>query len=125
MTNPIHFKKRIQETLSQDYKIEFLGDNFDKIVIEINNKLEKRIISWIKDINYRLIIPISVNIKKDYKKWLIKDLLVFRFPFSINNIKYRILLVKVKNSVYIEFHLGKHEYYDKIRKNLGLKSSSN
>lgn len=121
MTNPIQFKKKIQEILSQNYNIEFLGNNFDKIVLEINKNLEERIIIWLKYINKRLVIPLSINIKKEYKKWIIKDLLVFRFPFSINNIQYRILLVKVKNSVYIEFHLGKHNYYDKMRKELGLK----
>jgi hypothetical protein len=121
MTDPIQFKREIQEKLSQDYNIEFLGNNFDKIVLEINKKLKEKIILWIKDINKKLVIPLSVNINKNYKKWIIKDLLVFRLPFSINNIEYRILLVKVKNSVYIEFHLGKHNYYDKIRKDLGLR----
>jgi hypothetical protein len=121
MTNPIQFKKKIQETLSQDYNIEFLGDNFDKIVLEINSKLEEKIILWVNNINQKLIIPLSSNVNKNYKRWIIKDLLVFRFPFSINNIEYRILLVKVKNLVYVEFHLGKHKYYDKIRKDLGLR----
>ncbi len=62
--------------------------------------------------------------KKQYKEWAINDLLTFRYPFSINNNEYRILFVKVKNSIYIEFHLGDHKYYDKVRKELDLKKGS-
>ncbi|MFH0876261.1 MAG: hypothetical protein V1859_10070 [archaeon] len=48
------------------------------------------------------------------------ELLTFRHAFNLDNIEYRILFVKVKNSIYIEFHLGDHKYYDKVRKSLGL-----
>ena len=58
--------------------------------------------------------------KKPYKEWMINELLTFRYPFSIRNTEYRILFVKVKNSAYIKFHLGDHNYYDKVRKNLSL-----
>ncbi len=33
-------------------------------------------------------------------------------------------LVKVKNSIYIEFHLGGHKYYDKVRKDLDIKKGN-
>lgn len=52
------------------------------------------------------------------------ELLVFRYPFSIQNTSYRILLVKVKNSFSIEFHLGDHKYYDKVRTDLNLAGRS-
>ena len=47
--------------------------------------------------------------------------------------KYHELIIKtlkkitnnqVKNIIYIEFHMGNHKYYDKIRKELSLKQSS-
>ncbi len=72
----------------------------------------------IKEVLERDIQPIVVGSKKSYKQWTVAELLIFRYPFSIGNTKYRILLVKVKNSVYIEFHLGDHKYYDKVRKEL-------
>jgi hypothetical protein len=62
--------------------------------------------------------------RKEYKEWIINQLLVFRYPFIVNNTEYRILFVKVKNSLYIEFHVGDHKYYDKVRKDLSLKKSS-
>lgn len=30
----------------------------------------------------------------------------------------------LKNSLYIEFHVDNHKYYDKVRKDLSLKKSS-
>ena len=59
-------------------------------------------------------------INKKYKQWQTTQLLSFRKALTINNVPYRILLIKVKNQYYIEFHLGKHKYYDKIRNLLGL-----
>jgi hypothetical protein len=52
------------------------------------------------------------------------QLLVFRHPMTIAKNEYRILFVKVKNSFYIEFHLGDHKYYDKVRKSMDLKKTS-
>ncbi|MBS3140244.1 hypothetical protein J4479_04540 [Candidatus Woesearchaeota archaeon] len=31
MVNPKEFKKKIEVSISQDYKVEFLGKNFDQI----------------------------------------------------------------------------------------------
>ncbi len=39
---------------------------------------------------------------------------------DIQGTEYRILLIKLKNSFYIEFHLGSHKYYDKLRSRLEL-----
>lgn len=120
MVNPETFKRKIELVLSQDYKVEFLGKNFNQIVkLLAENKAEK-IHQWIKEVIERKIEPIYVGSKKQYKEWAINELLTFRYPFSIDNTEYRILFVKVKNSLYIEFHLGDHKYYDKVRKNLSL-----
>lgn len=61
--------------------------------------------------------------KKHYKEWQLNDLLTFRYPFKIESTEYRILFVKVKNAVYVEFHLGDHKYYDKVRKDLNLREN--
>jgi hypothetical protein len=47
-----------------------------------------------------------------------------QYELNINGIDYRILFIKVKNSFFIEFHLGDHKYYDKVRKHLDLKKTS-
>lgn len=124
MVNPDEFKRRIETSISQDYKIEFLGKNFDQIVALLTESRAEKIHRWVKDIVERKIQPISIGSKKPYKEWTVNELLTFRYPFSIENTEYRILFVKVKNSVYIEFHLGDHKYYDKVRKDFDLKKSN-
>jgi len=124
MVNQDEFKKRIEANISQDYKVEFLGKNFEQIVNLLTETKAEKIYQWIKDIVERKIEPISVGSKKTYKEWEVNELLTFRYPFSIGNTEYRILFVKVKNFVYIEFHLGDHKYYDKVRKDLDLKKST-
>lgn len=121
MVNPDEFRKRIEELISQDYKVEFLGKNFEQIVNLLTEVKAEKMYGWVKEIIDRKIQPISIGSKKPYKEWTINELLTFRYPFSIENTEYRILFVKVKNSVYIEFHLGDHKYYDKVRKDLDLK----
>ncbi|MEK6969285.1 MAG: hypothetical protein AABW48_02560 [Nanoarchaeota archaeon] len=120
MVNPDEFKHKIESALSQEYEIEFLGKNFDQIVKLLTDNKAEKIYHWIKEVIERKIEPIYVGSKKQYKNWAINELLAFRYPFSIDNTEYRILFVKVKNSLYIEFHLGDHKYYDKVRKNLSL-----
>ena len=122
MVDSDHFKTQIERIISQDYKIEFLGKNFDKIVGLLTDKKADNISYWIQRVIKKDIQPIVVGSKKPYKDWTMNELLVFRYPFIISNIDYRILFVKVKNSIYIEFHLGDHKYYDKVRKNLILKN---
>jgi len=118
------FKNKIRELIFQDCKVEFLGENFDGIVRELSDKRAEKIYEWIKSVIEKKIQPISIGSEKNYKNWQINELLVFRHPFTINNNEYRILFVKIKNSFYIEFHLGDHKYYDKVRKDLDLKKSS-
>jgi hypothetical protein len=124
MVNPTEFKESIKKIISQEYQIEFLGDNFDKIVNLLTETKAEKIFSWLNEVLKQNITPLSVVSKKQYKQWEIKELLVFRYPMVISNNEYRILFVKVKNSFYIEFHLGDHKYYDKVRKNMDLKKSS-
>lgn len=120
MVNPYEFRKKIEEGVSQDYKVEFLGKNFDQIVNLLTENNAEKIYHWVKNIVDKTVQPIVIGSKKTYKEWTVNELLTFRYPFSIGNMEYRILFVKVKNSVYIEFHLGDHKYYDKVRKYLDL-----
>ncbi len=124
MVEPKEFKNHIRKIVSQDYQLEFLGKEFDFIANSLTETKAKKIYQWISRIIERSVQPITISSKKPYKKWPINQLLTFRYPVNINNVEYRILLVKVKNSMYVEFHLGDHNYYDKIRKDLNLKKGS-
>lgn len=124
MVSPDDFKQRIEQIISQKYKIEFLGKNFEQIANLMTASKADDIYRWLAEVVSKEVQPIMVGSKKPYKEWTINQLLVFRHPFNINNIEYRILFVKVKNSIYIEFHLGDHKYYDKVRKDLNLKTTS-
>lgn len=124
MVDADNFKQKIRELISQKYEIKFLGDNFNKIVDSMNENNAEKIYFWINNVIARNIQPITLGAKAKYKDWTINQLLVFRHPFTLKNNKYRILFVKIKNSIYIEFHLGDHDYYDKIRKNLNIKQGN-
>jgi len=124
MVDPDNFKRKIRAIISQDYQLEFLGHNFDQIVLLLTETKAEKMYQWLNEVVERKIEPIVIGSQKPYKEWMIKELLTFRYPFSIENTEYRILFVKVKNSVYIEFHLGDHKYYDKVRKDLNLKKGS-
>lgn len=41
------FKENIRSKLSQDYKLEFLGDNFDKIVKSLSESKAEEIYRWV------------------------------------------------------------------------------
>jgi hypothetical protein len=121
MADAENFKRNIQDIISQEYKVEFLGKNFEDTVKSMTDNKSEKIYSWVME---KRIQPILVGSEKKYKEWPISELLTFRHQFSIGTTEYRILFVKVKNSIYIEFHLGDHKYYDKVRKDLELKKSS-
>ena len=123
MVNPQEFKKKVESIIAQKYRVEFLGKNFDQIVSFLTEAKAEKIYLWLGEIMQKNIQPIIVGSKKQYKEWNVNELLTFRYPFSIENTEYRILFVKVKNSIYIEFHLGDHKYYDKVRKDLDLKKN--
>ena len=122
VADPLLFKQRIVSILSQEYKVEFLGKDFDYIVGLLSDSNAEKIFNWVQDVMDKSVQPIVVGSRKKYKEWSMNELLTFRYPFTVGNSQYRILFVKVKNSVYIEFHLGDHKYYDKVRKELDMKN---
>lgn len=109
--------------MSQDYQVEFLGKNFDNVVKLLSESKTEKIYAWINNVVNKRIQPIVIGSKKQYKEWIVGELLTFRYPFVIGNTEYRILFVKVKSSIYVEFHLGDHKYYDKVRKDLDIKNN--
>ncbi len=123
MVDAAIFKNKIVSLISQDYQVEFLGHDFNQIVSLLTEAKAEKIYRWVLEVIGKTIRPIVSNSPKTYKNWAVKELLVFRHPFTIQNNEYRILFVKVKNLIYIEFHLGDHRYYDKVRKDLALKKS--
>ena len=125
MVDPQEFRKKVETIVAQDYKVEFLGKNFDQIVNLLTETKAEKIYAWLAEVIQKKIQPIIIGSKKQYKEWSVNELLTFRYPFSIENTEYRILFVKVKNSIYIEFHLGDHKYYDKVLEELDLKKSNN
>ncbi len=121
MVNPDEFKEKITDTISQDYKIEFYGDDFEKTVEKISETKSEKIYAWVKQVVEDNIAPIMKNIKnKKYKGIPLNQLLSFRKEIRIIGNEHRIMIIKIKSSNFIEFHLGQHKYYDKLRKDLGL-----
>jgi hypothetical protein len=121
MVDIITFKERIQNILTQRSKIDFYGDDFEKIVMMFSEIQANELYSWVEKIIKKEIQPILPRkSNKNYKQWPINDLIVFLRKFNISNTEYRIILLKVKNKDYIEFNLGKHDYYDSLRYSLGL-----
>ncbi len=117
------FKEKVKSIIAPSTTLEFLGKELDLIVEKLSEIQAKKIYQWLTEVQEKAVQPILVGSKKSYKEWNLNQLLVFRYPLNIDNHEYRILLVKVKNSWYIEFHLGDHKYYDRVRKDLDLKRS--
>jgi hypothetical protein len=120
LADPKLFKEKIKQEISQEYQLEFVGDDFDAIVDKLSDTKADKIHQWVERVVQKDIQPIFIGDTKRYKGHPLHELMTFRYPFEIENVNYRILLIKVKNSVYIEFHLGDHKYYDKVRKDLKL-----
>lgn len=121
MVDVKEFKQKVIDAISQEFTIEFYGDDFDKTVERISETKAKKIYSWVKQVVEDNIAPIMKNIKnKKYKGIPLNQLLSFRKEIQISGNDHRIMIIKIKGSYYIEFHLGQHKYYDKLRKGLGL-----
>ncbi len=121
MVNPEEFKQRIIDIVSQEYRIDFLGTDFDKTIEKISETKAEKIFKWVAEVVEENIAPIMKNIKdKKYKGIPLNQLLSFRKELQISGNDYRIMIIKIKGSYYIEFHLGQHKYYDSLRKDLGL-----
>lgn len=68
MVNSIEFKQNVEKLLSQSYKVEFLGKNFDQIIELMPESMEQSIYKWLSNIVIKNIQPITVASKKPYKE---------------------------------------------------------
>ena len=119
------FKTTIRGIINQMYRLGFFGDDFDKTVDSISPIKAEKIYSWVKNVCDDKITPLMKNLSnKKYKGIPLSNLMSFRKEIQISGNDHRIMLIKIKSSDYIEFHLGDHKYYDKVRKELDLKKNS-
>ena len=105
------------EELKQEIKRIFgeqiiFNKEFDYYAEDIKN-LSLTLLDWCQLINERKVPPIS--------KSILKDNIVFIKKIGSSS---RCVVIKIKNREFKEIHLGDHNYYDKLTKDLGLKKSS-
>lgn len=86
--------------------------SFGKYALTIKN-LETNLLDW--RINVR-----DDEIKLNFPKKL-DDGIIFIKKIGSSN---RCTIIKIKNGKFKEIHLGDHDYYDDLRKKLGLKQDS-
>lgn len=84
---------------------------FDSLALNIKN-IDSNLIEWCKQIVLKKIVPIPTSKT---------DSIVFIKKIGSSN---RCIIIKIKNGEFKEIHLGNHEYYDSLRKNLGLKKDN-
>jgi len=113
---PAAFRERVVLILGNP--VEFLGAGFDDIVRSLTPGVEERLFSWLERVAARKEKGMAPD--AGYRGYAWHQLLIFRFPFSLESGRHRVLVVKVKNARYVEFHLGGHQYYDEVRSRLGV-----
>lgn len=121
MVNADEFKGKIEKIISQDFGIGFFGDDFNKTIKQLTETKANSVYSWVEEVKKNNIVPIMKNRPdKKYKGTPLTKILSFRKEITISGNDHRIMLIKIKADGYIEFHIGKHKYYDKLRRDLGL-----
>ena len=102
-----NFKKEVTAILGKE--IEFDG-HVNKIIENIPEERQKRILEWVGNCVRGIIIPEPC---KNYR-----HLIAFIYKSSDNRISG--ILTKEKNVYFIELFLDKHKYYDQKRRYLGV-----
>lgn len=97
------FKFKIQNILGN---VSF-NDEFKKHFLKLN-KQEKNLLEWCKEVKDKKIMP------KPIKN---QEMIVFIKKIGSSN---RCIILKQKNGIFTECHLGDHKYYDYLRKQIGL-----
>lgn len=105
------------EELKQQLKVLFgeqivFNKDFDMYATTIKN-LDINLIDWCRKVK-------DDEIKAEPSP-KIRKIIVFIKKIGSSN---RCIVLKIKNGIFTEIHLGDHEYYDKLRKVLGLKRDS-
>ena len=62
------FKKKIEQAISQEYKVEFLGNDFDKTVQMLTEIKADKIYQWIMEVVGKKVQPIFIGSQKSYKE---------------------------------------------------------
>ena len=68
MVDAEEFKKRIQDAIAQEYRIEFLGKEFDRIAAQLTDSKAEKIYRWIGAVLVKEIQPILVGSRKAYNE---------------------------------------------------------
>lgn len=107
--NAEELKLKLKEILGE--QITF-NKEFDKYTDTIKN-IEQNLIEWCNNLKASKIKPVYPS--------KLKDGVIFIKKIGSSN---RCIIIKIKNDEFKEVHLGDHEYYDTLRKQLGLKKDS-
>lgn len=106
--------------------VEELKRSITKIFGEqiIFNKEFDKYISTIKNIDVNL-VEWCIKVRDDditsFRARNIENTFVYIKKIGSSN---RCIILKIKNGVFTEIHLGDHGYYDELRKRLGIKQNS-
>ena len=106
--NAEELKGKLREIFGEQVLFNKLFDEYANSIKSIDAYL----IDWCFQIKDKKIQPVPSSIS---------DYIIFIKKVGSSN---RCIVLKVKNGEVKEIHLGNHEYYDKLRKQLGLKQSS-
>lgn len=102
-------KLKLREILGE--QIEF-NKEFDKYAETIKN-IDDNLMNWCKFVKEG-----KLRANRAPRR---EEVMVFIKKIGSSN---RCIVLKIKNGEFKEVHLGDHAYYDKLRKELGLKSDS-
>ena len=107
--NAPELKYKLQEIFG--IQIRFNKD-FDKYAEAIKN-IDGNFLEWC--------VLLKEEKIRAYPSPKLKDCLIFIKKIGSSN---RCIIIKIKNGEFQEVHLGDHDYYDRLRKVLGLKENS-
>lgn len=107
--NVEELKQQLRELFGE--QIVF-NKEFDTYATTIKN-LDVNLIDWCKKVRDE-----DIKAQPSPK---VREILIFIKKIGSSN---RCIVLKIKNGVFTEIHLGDHDYYDRLRKILGLKKDS-
>ncbi|MBI3032304.1 hypothetical protein HYY69_02415 [Candidatus Woesearchaeota archaeon] len=107
--NVENLKQKLKELFGE--QVVFNKD-FDRYAETIKN-IDENLMIWCQRLKNGEIKPEFGSIFSDY--------VIFIKKIGSSN---RCIIIKIKNGEFKEVHLGDHAYYDKLRKQLGIKQSS-
>ena len=104
---PKEFKETIIRILNQDIKFD---GHVEKVAESITEHRQEKILEWIKECKEGMQRPEPC---RNFRN-------LISFIYKSNDNRIRCILIKEKESYFIELFIDKHKYYDRKRKYLGL-----